>query len=186
MFYAKEKFGITKMQISSLLNNLIKEYDQSKLIHNPGNINNATNSFMNKYIAITRKCLPEKNVTIGPNDKPLMDSLLRKTTFIQNRLRLRVRYLAVIQIGVFKQCLNNINVIELNLNYDIHLLKEGQNNGFYNFIHTKQKQYLLVLKIQNNFLICFLIIVLLNMFYNTSIYISMSTIHFQLNIFLFK
>lgn len=87
-----------------------------------------------------------KNVTIGPNDTPLMDSLLRKTTFIQNRLRLRVRYLAVIQIGVFKQCLNNINVIELNLNYDIHLLKEGQNNGFYNFIHTKQK-YLLVLKI---------------------------------------
>lgn len=87
-----------------------------------------------------------KNVTIGPNDKPLMDSLLRKTTFIQNRLRFRVRYLAVIQIGVFKQCLNNINVIELNLNYDIHLLKEGQNNGFYDFIHTKQK-YLLVLKI---------------------------------------
>lgn len=96
------------MQILALLNNLIKEYDQSKRINNPGNINKATNSFINKYIAITRKCLPEKNVTIGPNSKPLMDSLLRKTTFIQNRLKLRGRYQAVIQIGVFEQCLNNI------------------------------------------------------------------------------
>lgn len=39
-------------------------------------------------MSIIRKYLPEKKtVIIRPNDKPWMDSLLRKTIRIRNRLR---------------------------------------------------------------------------------------------------
>jgi hypothetical protein len=34
-----------------------------------------------------RECIPDKKVTIRPNDEPWFDSMLRKTICIRNQLR---------------------------------------------------------------------------------------------------
>lgn len=51
------------------------------------NIDKATTNFTNKFLSFIHQCIPEKAANIRPNDKPWMDSLLRKTMRVRNRLR---------------------------------------------------------------------------------------------------
>ena len=51
-------------------------------------------------MSFTHKCIPEKTVTKRPNDKPWMDSLLRKTIRIRNRLRKKAQKSDGSQIGL--------------------------------------------------------------------------------------
>ena len=75
-------------------------WDWDKTITDTNNIEAATKNFTNQYMPFIHKCIPEKTVTIRPNDKPWMDSLLRKTIRIRNRFKKRLRNQAGSQIGL--------------------------------------------------------------------------------------
>ena len=74
-----------------LLNKLIHECDWEHIIENTETIENATLNFTEKFMSFIHLCIPENTVTIRPNDKPWMDSLLKKTIRIRNRLRTKAQ-----------------------------------------------------------------------------------------------
>ena len=69
------------------LNLLIAESNWSFLISEANNVSEAAENFTAHFLSCVRECVPEKNITIRPNDKPWFDSVLRKTIRIRDRLR---------------------------------------------------------------------------------------------------
>ncbi|XP_062594120.1 uncharacterized protein LOC134255611 [Saccostrea cucullata] len=69
------------------LNSLIQNCDWDKYINDADNIDAATDNFSNKFLSCVRQSFCEKTITIRPRDKPWMDSILRKTLRLRNRLR---------------------------------------------------------------------------------------------------
>ena len=69
------------------LNLLIAESNWSFLISEANNVSEAAENFTAHFLSCVRECVPGKNITIRPNDKPWFDSVLRKTIRIRDRLR---------------------------------------------------------------------------------------------------
>ncbi len=60
------------------LNELIINTDWSIL--NTGSVDEATQQFTTKFVELSKQCIPLKEVTIRPNDKPWYNSEIRKTS----------------------------------------------------------------------------------------------------------
>ena len=73
-------------------------------------------------MSIIHKCLPEKTVTIRPNDKPWMDSLLRKTIRIRNRLRKKAQ----------KSCKDSDWYLFRKFRNKVNNMKKNAKENFYN------------------------------------------------------
>ncbi len=68
-------------------NELILNTDWSVL--NNGNIDDAAELFTVKFIDLAKQCIPRKEVTIRPNDKPWYDSEIRRTSKLRDKARKR-------------------------------------------------------------------------------------------------
>ncbi len=68
------------MQIFVNLIILIQNTDWSIL--NNDSVDDAVNIFTFKFIELVKQCIPCKEVTIRPNDKPWYDSEIRRTSKI--------------------------------------------------------------------------------------------------------
>lgn len=67
------------------LNNLINQFDWSFIVSNPVNI--SCKLFTETFLKFIHDCIPHKEVTIRPNDKPWYDSQIRTTTRQRDRQR---------------------------------------------------------------------------------------------------
>ncbi len=67
------------------LNELILNEDWSVL--NNGSVDEAADMFTLKFIDLAKKCIPYKEVTIRPNDKPWYNSEIRRTTKLRDKAR---------------------------------------------------------------------------------------------------
>jgi hypothetical protein len=68
------------------LNSLIENCDWANIINGAETVDIATENFTSKFLSCVRQCIPEKNVTIRPRDKPWYDSMIRKTIRLRDRL----------------------------------------------------------------------------------------------------
>ncbi len=66
-------------------NELILNTDWSVL--NNGNVDDAAELFTVKFIDLAKQCIPRKEVTIRPNDKPWYDSEIRRTSKLRDKAR---------------------------------------------------------------------------------------------------
>lgn len=66
------------------LTHLIAESNWSSCICEGNYISQAAVNLTNHFLSCVRECVPEKTITIRPNDKPWFDSILRKTITNKN------------------------------------------------------------------------------------------------------
>lgn len=83
----KRKVWIYKDADFDILNSLIQHCDWTNIITEADNVNIAVDIFTTKFLSFVRECIPEQTITIRPPDKPCLDSVLRKTIKVRDRLR---------------------------------------------------------------------------------------------------
>lgn len=69
----------------ALLKQLLSNYDWNCLIE--GSLNEACIKFTTIFLDFVKQCIPSKNVTVRPNDKPWFDSEIRRSSRKRDRLK---------------------------------------------------------------------------------------------------
>jgi hypothetical protein len=65
------------------LTSLIHEYNWQSIIIHKYPLDLATEKVSEQFLFLVQECIPEKKVTICPNDKPWFDSMLRKKIVLE-------------------------------------------------------------------------------------------------------
>ncbi|PJE78200.1 hypothetical protein CI610_02867 [invertebrate metagenome] len=67
-------------------NNLLSEYNWENMISNCDSVDLACDRFTDLFLQFANQCIPSKEVSIRPNDKPWMNSEIRKNIRFRDRL----------------------------------------------------------------------------------------------------
>lgn len=93
-----------------LFNNLLNTHDWGNLFNSCDNVNEACELFTNQFLDIAKQCIPTKKITIRPNDKPWMNSDLRREIKFREKLHKRyVRNKTPENLENFKRQRNKVN-----------------------------------------------------------------------------
>jgi len=87
----KRQVWLYKQADFVLLNELISITDWAGLFENCTIVDDACLQFTEKYLCLSKSCIPTNLVTIRPNDKPWMNSDIRKQIRCRDRLHKRFR-----------------------------------------------------------------------------------------------